>query len=337
MLNVLQAMYRLDLPDEKWATEIARALVPFLDRDRMGVIGFFYECRDACALKTERSVRFEVPDAARALFSSGAPELPPMYVADKYMGRPHSLGADMRGWDEIEPVKNGSLRAEGMADMLTINVTELDGNGCGFLSFRKDRSVLSDRTHVELTSISRHLAAAHRLRRALEVDLISPAKAAAVLDPDGTVRHAQGDARARIVRDFLARATRDMMRVRRGERNGRTEAVDGWRPMVAQRWSLIDHFERDGRRYVLAIENVGAAPSFDLLTARERQVLDLALQGRHAKAIAYELGIAYSTVRVLKTRMVEKTGLRSWQEVLERGRQLAESKDGPSDPDLGND
>ena len=281
MRDVLEALYRLDTSAEQWAAGVAAAVAPFLDGDGLGVVGYLYDCRDSCALTMERRVRFGVSDELLAMFGAVIGGLPPIYVAEKYLGRARSLGADLRGWDDIQPVKDGSLRAGGLADLLTINVTELDGRGCGFLSFRKARSALSDRTHIELTCISRHLAAAHRLRRLLESDVTNPANAAAVLDTSGTIHHARGGARSSVARDPLTRATRDMMAARRaGARGNQGRSVDGWAPMVAQRWTLIDHVERDGRRYVLAVENVGAAPGFDLLSAREQRCCASRCKGR---------------------------------------------------------
>jgi two-component system, LuxR family, response regulator FixJ len=54
------------------------------------------------------------------------------------------------------------------------------------------------------------------------------------------------------------------------------------------------------------------------LTARERQVVALALNGVDNKVIAYDLGLAHSTVRVLIARAALKLGARSRHELLER-------------------
>lgn len=50
---------------------------------------------------------------------------------------------------------------------------------------------------------------------------------------------------------------------------------------------------------------------FDSLSGREQQVAVLATQGRSNKLIAYELGLAHSTVRVLITRACAKLGVSS--------------------------
>jgi DNA-binding CsgD family transcriptional regulator len=54
------------------------------------------------------------------------------------------------------------------------------------------------------------------------------------------------------------------------------------------------------------------------LSAREREVVGLALGGRANKVIAFELGLAYSTVRVLMARAAAKIGVRTRAELLEK-------------------
>lgn len=52
------------------------------------------------------------------------------------------------------------------------------------------------------------------------------------------------------------------------------------------------------------------------LTAREREVLDLAARGLHAKEIAAALGISPRTVEVHKTRIMEKLDVRNVAELV---------------------
>ena len=52
------------------------------------------------------------------------------------------------------------------------------------------------------------------------------------------------------------------------------------------------------------------------LTAREREVLERAAQGLHAKEIAAALGISSRTVEVHKTRIMEKLGVRNVAELV---------------------
>jgi len=95
--------------------------------------------------------------------------------------------------------------------------------------------------------------------------------------------------------------------------------LQGWRAQIGEGWILVDTFERDGRRYVLAVQSCEfSMPGFELLSVRERQVLRQASLGRHNKAIAYEMGLAHSTVRVLLARAAAKVGAHSRRDLLEK-------------------
>jgi FixJ family two-component response regulator len=54
----------------------------------------------------------------------------------------------------------------------------------------------------------------------------------------------------------------------------------------------------------------------EVLTAREREVLDLVLQGLHNRQIAAQLGISPRTVEVHKARVMEKLGVTSLVELV---------------------
>ena len=92
-------------------------------------------------------------------------------------------------------------------------------------------------------------------------------------------------------------------------RKSPASAVAEWRGLVDARWTLVDEFRENGRRYVVARENRSEAPDFERLTERELQVVAFASLGHSNKLIAYELGIATSTVGVLVSRAMGKLGL----------------------------
>jgi DNA-binding NarL/FixJ family response regulator len=73
----------------------------------------------------------------------------------------------------------------------------------------------------------------------------------------------------------------------------------------------MDRFESDGRRYVVARENQLATAPHARLTAREGQIVALYRLGSDPKMIAYELGLADATVRVLLSRAARRLGVAS--------------------------
>jgi DNA-binding CsgD family transcriptional regulator len=88
--------------------------------------------------------------------------------------------------------------------------------------------------------------------------------------------------------------------------------------MVRAKWTLVDQFERDGKRYLLAVRSEGAIDGMELLSPREREVVVRAARGLANKAVAVELGIATSTVSVLLSRATAKLGAGSRKELLEK-------------------
>ncbi len=164
-----------------------------------------------------------------------------------------------------------------------------------------------------------HLAAAYRLRQVIGSGSApddSPF-AEAVLEPDGRCVHARGPAKSAAARERLKLAARsvDRARGRLRTRDGNA-ALDGWHALVAGRWSLVDSFERDGRRYLVAWQNAPKVPGLRGLTLRERQVLGHAALGHSNKLIAYELGLAPSTVSGLLRHGLRKLGLSTRAELM---------------------
>jgi len=85
----------------------------------------------------------------------------------------------------------------------------------------------------------------------------------------------------------------------------------------AQLRSAIDKaFAREEHRLALAQERGTDAAKLAALTPRERQVLEQAALGLHAKEIAAALGISPRTVEVHKTRIMEKLGVRNIAELV---------------------
>ncbi len=75
-------------------------------------------------------------------------------------------------------------------------------------------------------------------------------------------------------------------------------------------------FALEGRRAGAAEQQREIQQKLDRLTAREREVLEEAAKGRHAKEIAAALGISPRTVEVHKTRIMEKLEVRNIGELV---------------------
>jgi hypothetical protein len=209
---------------------------------------------------------------------------------------------------ELFDLFHAPLRPFGIVDVLGINACATRDSGVFVGAYLRRSRPLTPGQERVYGRIARHLAAAYRLRNRIGRPPPSQAAAAAILLPNGRLEHATRDAAG--ARAALRTAVLAMDRARGAERRiDPDSAVGRWRVLVDTRFSLIDRFEADGRRYVVACENEPGAERVAALTERESQVVGLYRLGADAKLIAYELGIAAATVRVLLCRGARKLGV----------------------------
>ncbi len=323
LVSVVENMYATERTSEEWLRQIAESIRPVLDLDELGIVAGLYSCPDPCSFTPQAAFIYGMADATQAVFFQGLGALSPTFVADSFLNHACYFGTDVRGWDDLPPVKSGALRGVGVVDSLQINAVEPDGQGCWICCPLATQRRLPDEAYVVLTRLARHLAAAHRLRRKHSDTALSSKDADAILDRNGKVRDARGVAAEAPNRDTLANAARtvDAARRRPSETPAR-DAIEAWLPLVAGRWTLVDDAGGPDRRLFLAVENRAEPPGVALLSPREREVVVQALRGRDNKVIAYDLGLAHSTVRVLLARAAAKIGAHSRQELLAKAGSL---------------
>ena len=313
MLEVIEALYDVETPRAEWLHTIARRCAEAFGRRHVGSYALDYDVSDLDDVRFSRPVMYEVKSEAAAdllckdipAFYERSPEV--VDAVFRHVG----FGAS----DVLPPTAEmleimQKLARAGVEDILGINGVNVDGRSihAGVLLPRR----LSDVDRDMLARVSSHFAASARLRRRLKgkrkVD-----EAEAVVDDRGNVAHARGKAKA--ARAQIAEAAATLARIRRSRRDP-DRAVAQWKALVDARWSLVDHFERDGKHFVLAERNDPAIGAFSLLSERELQVVALASLGNSNKMIAYELGIAVSTVGVLFSRAAQRLGVRTRKQLI---------------------
>jgi FixJ family two-component response regulator len=82
------------------------------------------------------------------------------------------------------------------------------------------------------------------------------------------------------------------------------------------RTAIDKAFAREERRLAGSQQRAADAAKLTALTPREREVLEHAARGLHAKEIGVVLGISPRTVEVHKTRIMEKLGARNIAELV---------------------
>ncbi|MBX3224386.1 MAG: hypothetical protein KF795_27975 [Labilithrix sp.] len=152
-----------------------------------------------------------------------------------------------------------------------------------------------------------HLAAALRLRRRLVHDSVCDA----LLEPSGKIQDAGRSVKDDpTARGALSRAVRAMEHARSATMRAAPErALELWQGLVAGEWSLVDHWESDGRRYLAAYRNRSELRDPRALNPTERSLLKYLALGATNKQIAYALGLPAGTVSSSVMQILRKLRL----------------------------
>jgi DNA-binding CsgD family transcriptional regulator len=167
--------------------------------------------------------------------------------------------------------------------------------GLAFVGLHVHPRQVDRRVQRHWVAMASHLTTADRLRRALACR--SPASR----------RGVGGDLRDEVLHH-------ERVRTATGQTE-REQAVATWRALVDGRSSLVDHFEHDGRRYLVVRAKSRHRPDPRALTERERAVVHLVGLGKPNKRVALELGLAQSTVASHLSTALRKLGLGSRMEL----------------------
>jgi hypothetical protein len=305
---LIEAAYRLDGTDANWLKELARAATIALAGDQ-GAFAYLYDASGGDWTSIYRVEMYEVPgEFVQQLFDQPTLGVEVAKAVANFM-----TGIQFGTYREISHIHSAFLELParfGFEDLIAINARDPTRRGC-LVSLPDRAKKHSQRTIRVCHRLAAHIAAGFRLRRELQpilgrgigiTDL-----AEAVLSPNGRVEHAIGAAEPRPARAALQDA---LVRIEaaRSRRSDPQDSVELWRTLVSGRWSVVEHFERDGKRYYLAHKNDPQLAPDLALTERERQVLGYAELGHSDKLIAYSLGLSRSTVATLLARARRKLG-----------------------------
>lgn len=328
LVDVLEALYALERNDEEWLTQVLRALKGVCGKGYR-YVAVFYDASDVENFKIWNECRLQ----------DGTRELPAIWSIFWSIAKPNFVSATLRSpllgsarkdcFDYLNPLIAERDR-NGHGDFFCLNALDPSGLGCLLTVGSPEQTLsLEPRDAALLKRIATHLSSAYRCRRRLAPadGLRTPARtvgsatagAEAVLNPAGEVLHASGAACSTAARERIRVASTaiELARTSRGRSHG-TQALAHWHPLADARWTLVDSFEENGRRFIVARENQQDASGLQALTDRERQVVIQASLGQTNKEIAYALGVSPNTVRVLMARAAARLGARGRKELLAR-------------------
>jgi DNA-binding CsgD family transcriptional regulator len=312
-LDIAVAAYSSAPDTRSWLASVCEAAAPALDAG-LGVMAWTFRpphfvpenvvgvrggeaLADVC-LRTTKEM------AARSALTLGRAYTAPRAIETASEIASRSLGVDL---DELPGFVEHAHPA-GLRDFLGVRATCPSGVGLILgapLPVRR-RSTMSQRT--AWIRPSAHLLAGLRLR--VEGKPRSLDEADAVLAPGGKVVDARDTAVRE--REALRRAAVAFEHARtQAARRDVDEALRLFRALVSGEWSLVDAFDTDGRRFLVAQKNAPKVPNIGALSAVETQVACYVALGHPLKHVAYELGLPLSTIARHASNAVKKLGLRA--------------------------
>ena len=319
LLHLVEQAYRLDLDDASWYSDLARSaaeLVPESD----GAMAYSFD-----ATQPREGVRIaawgscNVPDSfvegTLALNRSTTPDdAARFYHRGVLCGTvSEALRLDGHSIEENETYES-TVAQRGFSDTFGLTASSPTWHGTVINAPLGSPTALNARTRLAWSEAGVHLQAAHRLREALERKAVA---AEAVIAADNRVVHAEGEATPKTARDRLRSAARAVDRLRsRGGAEEPDEALAMWEGLVNGRWTLVETFESDGRRYFVAYPNELELPAPRALSAREVAVVGYVVQGDPNKWIAYQLGVSAATVARHLSNALGKLGLTHRHELI---------------------
>jgi DNA-binding CsgD family transcriptional regulator len=313
IVDFLEAAYDFESADRAWVERVMESLCSVWQRGA-ALHGALYDARDIHDFRLSNvHLAGFTPEGVDCILGNAA-RIPPSLVSRAFrrlvVAMQEAALPEMKGMHD-------ALAALGFENTLYLN--SLDPERLGMLVgiWSREKAPAPEQDLAVFRRLAHHLAAAYRCRRRLRTseDVDATNGAAAILDTRLRVIHAEGEAktaeeRARLVRNAAAR---DRAHTKHGEVK---ERLSRFHPLTSARWTLIDVYERNGTRYIVARENQARLQGVAKLSGREQQVLAYVAGGQSTKETAYALGISASTVRVLLARAGAKLGAKTRRDLL---------------------
>jgi DNA-binding CsgD family transcriptional regulator len=322
-ISIVEAAYDYASDTQAWLDGLLEHAAPKLDRGFGVLVSTYAPGRGPEDMAFGmRGVRRGVIDASMAMaaantdifhkiFSPTAPSLAPHNTASATAGLTKEQARSWPGYVEY-------LHPLGIRDLVGVMARDVSGHAVFLTAPIPD---VRRPTRIERATWSRiaaHISAGARVRRAVQKlvtgDIAEGADA--VLSSSGSLVHCEKSAQSGDDRDALRRAAKAIDRARSKARANEDEALDLWQGLVAGRWSLIEQFDSDGRRFMVARRNDPQVTDPRALNLRERQVLAYVAMGYPSKLIAYSLGVSPPSVSTARRTAMRKLGLRTTADVV---------------------
>lgn len=190
------------------------------------------------------------------------------------------------------------LESAGIADLVGCHAATGDGGGASLMAILRTTPRVSEGERNHWQPLAEHLAAGWRVRQRLEHGMALQDLADAMFRPSGNCVEFMDSRVSGGTRERL----QDLVRNREQERTPHTTWDRLWPELIDGRWTLIDHYEADGRRVVLALRNTPMAASLSRLSRDEIVVLSYIRRGASNKEVSLNMSVSSATVtRLLRS------------------------------------
>lgn len=325
LIGIVEACYRLDTSEEEWLQEVAEALESVI-RPEFGLLAYYMS-------DSSRGPRFTNPVFAGADSS--------LNMLDRLKSMAALLdGRDVRRkgvlkWAQLKlyrqvakVVMNAPASAVTLADVPRVGPKwlytlgapvsdvycllsrDIDGPAVAFMGGLGTVRKFSASERRSFQMLSAHVKAGRRLRQRIRgrsvSELLDSAEDSPTEQTDAHVLTSGSD-----LQDALG-AHQETIKTAQMRRNGRdVEALTAWTTLVQGYWTVVQHADTDGKKFVVAHRNPEHARDPRGLTQMETRVAGLAVRGFSDKLIAYHLGVASNTVTTHLRRSAQKLRLGS--------------------------
>jgi DNA-binding CsgD family transcriptional regulator len=318
-ISIVEAPYDCESDTRAWLCRLLEHVVPKLDR------GFGLSASAYVPNLPIEQIVFELREMTKEV--SGALFMMSVAHADVFhrlnlVGPPHNMASKNAGRTARQAVTwtpyVDYLHPLGVRDVLGVLARDPSGHAIVLSAPTGDLRQPSRPEVATWSQIAAHISAGARVRRAVEKlvtrDLAEGADA--VLSSSGSLVHCERDAQGPDNRDALRRAAKAIDLARSKARSNEDEALNLWQGLVVGRWSLVEQFDSDGRRFMVARRNDPQVTDPRALGLRERQVLGYVAMGHPAQLIAYSLGVSPSSVSTARRTAMRKLGLQTTADVV---------------------
>ena len=316
-LALVEASYDIHADADDWFPRLLEPTRLLLD-DGLGVMGAIGVMPPPPALPQVAAL---AGDTELAILQANAiREFPPQTIHDET--RTGMLVISERNRDRPDHLEVWRRHlGEAASDGVMVTAVDPDRRGIHFFAPKREVTRVSPGERAQWEMLAAHLSSGLRLRGRLSslehgvegtgaelpcgAEAVIETKSFRVTDQAGSGR---GSGRAQVLREAAARMDRARGSMRDDDSE---EALLTWEALIRGRWSLVDWFDTDDRRYVLAVPNPPGVSDPRGLTERESQVVAYAALGESHKLIGYRLGISRARVANHLRSAMRKLGVKT--------------------------